>query len=101
MFDTRTRLFLFACLKGAAGTTLKRRLRLSATTNTKISSGAALKVEAPGGSGSATLIISVTAQTLVCAGIFEGEGEGQQGGRWRVAGSFYSFREKKSKIHSH
>ena len=34
----------------------KRRLRLPAPTNKKIGSGAALKVAAPGGSGSATLL---------------------------------------------
>ena len=53
MFDSRKRLSLFACLKDAAG------LRLSAPTNKTISSGsgAALKVAAPGGSGSTTLVV--------------------------------------------
>ena len=41
MFDTRTRLSFFACLKYAA------RLRLSAPTNNKIGSGSARKGAAP------------------------------------------------------
>ena len=59
MFDMRRRLFFFACLYGAAGATLKRQLRLSATTNKKIGSGygTALKVAASGGSGSAAFKI--------------------------------------------
>ena len=52
MFDTRTRLFFFACLKDAAGAALKN----AAPTKKKIGSGAALKVAAPGGSGSTTLV---------------------------------------------
>ena len=49
MFDTRTRLLCFACLKDAARDDLKMRLRLPAPTNKKIGSGfgAALKVAAP------------------------------------------------------
>ena len=56
MFDTRTRLFFFACLKYAAGAALKN--AAPAPTKKKIGSGsgAALKVAAPGGSGSATLV---------------------------------------------
>ena len=45
MFDTRTRLFFFACQKDAAGAALKRRRR-----EKKISSGSILKVAAPSGS---------------------------------------------------
>ena len=48
MFDTRTRLFSFACLKDAAVAALiKVRLRLPAPTSKTIGSGAALKVAAP------------------------------------------------------
>ena len=57
MFDTRTRLFFFACLKDAAGAALKNAASAPGSDQKKIGSGsgAALKVAAPGGSGSATL----------------------------------------------
>ena len=47
MYDTRTRLFFFACLKDAAGAALQN--AAPAPTNKKIGSGsgAALKVAAP------------------------------------------------------
>ena len=45
MFDTRTRLLFFACLKDAAGAALKD--AAPAPTYKKIGSGAALKVAAP------------------------------------------------------
>ena len=55
MFDAGTRLFFFACLNDAAGAALIN--VAPAPTNKKIGSGSgvALKVAAPGGSGSATL----------------------------------------------
>ena len=58
MFDTRTRLFFFACLKDAAGAALKNAAPAPGSDQKKIGSGsgAALKVAAPGGSGSATLV---------------------------------------------
>ena len=58
MFDTRIRLFFFACLKDAAGADLKSRLQVSALTNKKIGSGsgAAPKMPPQGNSGSATLL---------------------------------------------
>ena len=48
MFYTITRFFIFACIIGAAGAALKRRVRFSAPTNKKIGSGSgtALKVVA-------------------------------------------------------
>ena len=55
MFDTRTRLFSFACLKDAAEAGAGSALKNAAPDQKKIGSGAALKVAAPGGSGSATL----------------------------------------------
>ena len=57
MFDTRKRLLFFACLKDSAGAALEN--ASPAPTNKKIGSGsgAALKVAAPGGYGSATLVI--------------------------------------------
>ena len=54
MFDTRTRLFFFACLRDAAGAALKN--AAPAPTKKKIGSGSALKVAAPGGYGFATLV---------------------------------------------
>ena len=45
MFDTRTRLLYFACLRDAAGATFKNVVPVP--TNKKIGSGAALKVAAP------------------------------------------------------
>ena len=69
MFDTRTRLFFFACLKDAAGAgaALKSAAQALAPTSKKIGSGsgAALKVAAPApGSGSATL--GSTALNFTC-----------------------------------
>ena len=64
MFDTRTRLFFFACLKDAAGAALKKAALSPGSEQKKIGfgSGAALKVAAPGGSGSATLMIIIAQQ---------------------------------------
>ena len=62
MFDTRTMLFFFACLKYAAGAGAALRIKAPApapgSDPKKIGSGSgdALKVAAPGGSGSTTLI---------------------------------------------
>ena len=60
MFDTRTMLFFFACLKYAAGAGAALRIKAPAPGSDpkKIGSGSgdALKVAAPGGSGSTTLI---------------------------------------------
>ena len=58
MFDTRTMLFFFACLKYAAGAALKIAAPAPGSDPKKIGSGSgdALKVAAPGGSGSTTLI---------------------------------------------
>ena len=58
MFDTRRRLFFFACLKDAAGAALKK--LAPGSDKKKIGSGsrAALKVAAPGDSGSTTLILT-------------------------------------------
>ena len=60
MFFHNTRLSFFACQKDAVGAALKRRhrLRLSTPANKKIGSGSTLKVAAPGGSGTATLLES-------------------------------------------
>ena len=58
MFDTRTRLFFFACLKDAAGAALKNAAPAPGSDQKKIGSGsgAALKVATPGGSGSVTQV---------------------------------------------
>ena len=47
MFDTRTRLLFFACLKDAAGAALKNAAPAPGSDQKKIGSGAALKVAAP------------------------------------------------------
>ena len=59
MFDTRTRLFSFACLKDAAGAALKKAAPAPGSDQKKIASGAGLKVAAPCGSGSVTLALTV------------------------------------------
>ena len=47
MFDTRTRLFFFACLKDATGAGAALKCAAPAPTSKKISSRAALEVAAP------------------------------------------------------
>ena len=47
MFDTRTRLLFFACLKDAAGAALKNAAPAPGSDLQKFGSGAALKVAAP------------------------------------------------------
>ena len=65
MFDTRTRLFFFACPKDAAGAGASLKKATPALTKNKIGSGAALKVAVPGDSGSSTLVYSSFFQILI------------------------------------
>ena len=59
MFDTRTRLFFFACLKDAAGAAFKNAAPAPGSDQKKVGSGAALKVAAPGGSATLLRILDV------------------------------------------